>query len=142
MTMCHHSSDQVSRVQFPEAKTLALDRLLKGQRPVVVLHYNSMTFLNLKTKNNDCKTCFSIYKIPPLPLRGMVGQLRNRKRVFCWSIYIICLWMEEKINKRRKIKELLILLGTDSIMNYICKTLSTMKHVITNNLYIVCLSSS
>ena len=32
---------------------------------------------------------FQSTKSPHLPLRGKVGQLRRRKRVLCWSIYII-----------------------------------------------------
>ena len=34
----------------------------------------------------------SICKIPHFPLRRKVGQLSKRKRVLCWSIYIISLW--------------------------------------------------
>ena len=32
-------------------------------------------------------------KLPHLPLRGKVGQLSKRKRVLCWSIYIISWWL-------------------------------------------------
>ena len=33
---------------------------------------------------------FASTKSPHVPLRGKVGQLRKRTRVFCLSIYIIC----------------------------------------------------
>ena len=48
----------------------------------------SIICYNLK-KFIDLPIFFQSTKSPHLPLRGKVGQLRRRKRVLCWSIYII-----------------------------------------------------
>ena len=38
-----------------------------------------------------CKSFFKCLRSPNFPLRGKVGQLSKKKRVLCWSIYIIIL---------------------------------------------------
>ena len=69
----------------------------------IVLLYNTK-FMNqlkfndfLKTNNKqqkvmDCTNFLQYTKSPLFPLRGMVVKLCKRKRVPCWSIYIISLW--------------------------------------------------
>ena len=49
---------------------------------------NSMIVLKLKTKIIK-QICYKSTKSPHCPLKGKVGQLSRRKRVLCWSIYII-----------------------------------------------------
>ena len=52
-----------------------------------------MCFFYLKTSNNTLtvQNVQKSTKSPHFPLRGSVGQLRKRKRVFCWSIYLFSL---------------------------------------------------
>ena len=47
-----------------------------------------MIVLKLKTKIIK-QICYKSTKSPHCPLKGKVGQLCKRKRVLCWSIYII-----------------------------------------------------
>ena len=65
---------------------------------LLVLLYNA-NFMNkpkckdffiLKTKNNSMtlQIFLKSTKSPHFPLRGNVGQLSERKRVLCWSIYV------------------------------------------------------
>ena len=52
--------------------------------------------MNFLPKNKKIFVDFTNFlyttKLTHFPLRGKVGQLSKRKRVLCWSIYIISLW--------------------------------------------------
>ena len=45
-----------------------------------------------KTNSLTAQIFFQSTKSTHFPLRGKVGQLSKRKRVLCWSIFIISLW--------------------------------------------------
>ena len=53
-----------------------------------------MIFLKTESKKQfiGCTNFLQSKKLPHFRLRGKVGQLSERKRVLCWSIYIISLW--------------------------------------------------
>ena len=45
-------------------------------------------------KFNDGKFFLQSTKSPHFPCSGKIGQLIKKKRVLCWSIYIISLWSD------------------------------------------------
>ena len=72
-------------------------KISRGAKPCRLLYWNLL--LNY-FGSRHCTCAYTVYvswcekKGLNFELRGKVGQLSKRKRVLCWSIYIISSWMK------------------------------------------------
>ena len=74
-----------------------------------------MIFLKTEKKNNllTIQILFQSTKSPHFPRRGKVGQLRKKKRVLGWSIYINSLCLQPSVMQLLAMAELQSLYGAD-----------------------------